>query len=187
LYAGSIPTQASKYAMQKPKLVLMSCCAPCSAAAIARLKNRGGDFVVLFHNPNIFPRSEYDKRLAEQIKLCGRHGVECAVGDYDHEAWLAGIKGMEAEPERGARCGKCFAIRFAWGAKWALARRYGAITSCFGVSPRKDQDQVNAAAGGLPIQYVDCDFGYAPDPDSYRQKYCGCEFSETYGAAKNGE
>jgi predicted adenine nucleotide alpha hydrolase (AANH) superfamily ATPase len=173
---------------------LMSCCAPCSAAAIMRLKKRDGDFIVLFYNPNIFPRSEYDKRLAEQIKLCEKHGAKYAVGDYDHEAWLADIKGSEAEPERGARCAACFRHRARAGIKWARENGYDGVASVFGASPHKDQAQADAAFQSelnsyhlSHFTYHKSDFGYAPDPDSYRQKYCGCEFSETYKAAEDGE
>jgi predicted adenine nucleotide alpha hydrolase (AANH) superfamily ATPase len=170
--------------MSNGKIVLMSCCAPCSAAAIKELKGQGADFVVLFHNPNIFPRAEHDRRLAEQIKLCEKHGVKYAVGDYDHGAWLDCVRGLENEPERGRRCAACFRHRLKLGAKWARARGYGAITSVFGASAHKDQAQVDAAARDLGVEYMPRKFPYDPEPDSYRQKYCGCEFSETYKKAK---
>ena len=174
--------------MPQEKLVLMSCCAPCSVAAIKQLIKWGGDFIVLFYNPNIFPRGEYDRRLAEQIKFCEKMGVKYAVGDYNHDDWLSCIKGFEESPEmyedlgsehplRGERCFRCFEMRFKWGAKWAAKNGYNFITSVFGVSYYKSQIQVDEAANGLPIQYVDCNFGYAPEPGMYRQKYCGCPFS----------
>ena len=86
------------------KLVLMSCCAPCSAGAIKELADGEipgvDDFIVLFFNPNIFPAAEYDKRLAEQIKYCDALGVKYAIGEYDHAAWRDAIRGMEDAPER---------------------------------------------------------------------------------------
>jgi len=170
--------------MNNKKFVLMSCCAPCSAAAIKQLQKLGANFVVLFYNPNIFPHEEYKRRLDEQIKLCDKLGVKYAAPDYDHDAWLQCIKGLEGESEQGRRCAECFKMRLAWGAKWAYKNGYNAITSVFGSSPYKNQIQVDEAASGLPIKYIDCNFSFEPEPNSYRQKYCGCEFSETYDDKK---
>lgn len=94
----------------------MSCCAPCSAGAIKQLADGEisgvEDFIVLFFNPNIFPAAEYDKRLQEQIKYCEKLGVKYAIGEYNHDAWRDAVRGLENEPERGARCSKCFFISF---------------------------------------------------------------------------
>lgn len=176
--------------MENRKLILMSCCAPCSCNAIKKLKNDGYDFVVLFHNPNIFPRAEYDKRLAEQIKFCEKHNVKYAYSaeGQNHDAWLKAIKGIENGPERGPRCEKCFAMRLQYGAEWARKNGYKQITSVFGVSLHKDNAQVLCAAESVmssdsDVKYIDMDFGYMPEADMYRQRYCGCEFSETYHEA----
>ena len=155
----------------------MSCCAPCSVAAINKLKSENYDFTVLFFNPNIFPEQEYQKRLDEQIEFCKKMDVKYEVGNYDHSAWVQETRGLEDEPERGSRCEKCFRHRFIFGAKWASKHGYNAITSVFGVSPHKDQDQVNRAAADLGIEYIDFGFDYTPQAGMYRQKYCGCEFS----------
>lgn len=173
----------------KIKLVLMSCCAPCSAGAIKQLADKQipdiDDFIVLFFNPNIYPDTEYQKRLAEQIKYCESLGVKYAVGNYDHDAWLMAVRGLENEPERGARCSKCFAFRFAYAREFAIKNGYNAIASVFGVSRFKDQNQVDAAAQSVcsNIQYIpikwDEDLRVAINraTDFYRQNYCGCEFS----------
>lgn len=170
----------------------MSCCAPCSADAVKKLRAEGRDFIVLFYNPNIFPRAEYDRRLAEQIRLCEKYGAKFAVGEYEPEAWLQCVKGLEREPERGARCEKCFLMRLKWGAKWAAEHGYDSITSVFGVSPHKNQAQVDAAAETAikscrapRAAYENPGFGYAPEPDMYRQKYCGCA-PALAGMAKGG-
>ena len=141
------------------KLVLMSCCAPCSAGAIKQLADGQipgvDDFIVLFFNPNIFPAAEYDKRLAEQIRYCEQLGAKYAIGEYDHAAWRDAVRGMEDAPE-----------------------------SVFGVSRHKDQSQVDRAGySALSDQYIPikwdeglrCEINRASD--FYRQKYCGCEFS----------
>jgi predicted adenine nucleotide alpha hydrolase (AANH) superfamily ATPase len=163
---------------EKSGLVLMSCCAPCSAAAIRRLKEEGADFAVLFYNPNIFPRAEYDKRLSEQINFCKKLNVKFAAADWDHELWLSCVHGLEKEPERGRRCAECFKMRAKFGAKWAKDFGYDKITSCFGAAKYKNRSQVDAAFEGTP--YIKMDFDYDPGPDMYRQKYCGCEFSRGY-------
>ena len=173
----------------KIKLVLMSCCAPCSAGAIKQLADKQipgiDDFIVLFFNPNIYPDTEYQKRLAEQIKYCESLGVKYAVGNYDHDAWLMAVRGLENEPERGARCSKCFAYRFCFAREFAIKNGFNAIASVFGVSRFKDQNQVDAAAESVcgEIKYIpvkwneDLRIQINRATDFYRQKYCGCEFS----------
>lgn len=168
----------------KDKIALMSCCTPCSCGAIKELKDRGAEFIVLFYNPNIFPDTEYQKRLDEQIKYCDANGVKYHVGDYNHNEWLNCVCGMESEPERGKRCAQCFKMRFAWGAKWARDNGYSKIMSVFGVSKHKDQSQVDTAAENQEIEYVPFSWDEElrqkinRESDFYRQNYCGCEFSQ---------
>lgn len=171
------------------KLVLVSCCAPCSAGAIKQLVDGAipdvDDFVVLFFNPNIFPADEYEKRMAEQIKYCELLGVKHVELEYDHDAWRAAVRGLESEPERGARCSVCFEYRFRRAARWARENGYDAVASVLGVSRHKDQSQVDragAAAAG-EVCYVPIKWDEAlrqkigRQSDFYRQNYCGCEFS----------
>ena len=167
----------------------MSCCAPCSAGAIQQLANGEiagvDDFIVMFFNPNIFPKTEYQKRLNEQIKYCEKLGVKYVIGDYNHEDWRNHVKGLETEPERGLRCSKCFAYRFCYAREYAKKHGFNLISSVFGVSRHKDQNQVDNAGTKscadikyLPIkwnenlrQQINRESGF------YRQNYCGCEFS----------
>lgn len=131
------------------KLVLVSCCAPCSAGAIKQLVDGQipdvDDFVVLFFNPNIYPMAEYEKRMAEQIRYCDTLGVRHVELEYDHDAWRAAVRGLESEPERGARCSVCFEYRFRRAAAWARENGYDAVASVLGVSRHKDQAQVDRA------------------------------------------
>lgn len=171
------------------RLVLLSCCAPCSAGAIKQLADgqipNVDDFVVLFFNPNIFPETEYQKRMREQIKYCDELGVKHVELEYDHASWRIAIRGLESEPERGARCSQCFKFRFTRAADWAKKNGYNAIASVLGVSRHKNQSQVDAAAYDVcgEIQYMPIkwdeklrvDIGRTSD--FYRQNYCGCEFS----------
>lgn len=172
------------------KIVLVSCCAPCSAGAIRQLKDGEiadvSDFVVIFFNPNIYPFDEYQKRLNEQIKYCEQNGVKYVIGDYDHDAWRRTVQGLENEPERGARCSACFAYRFCFAKKWALENGYDAIASVLGVSRHKNQAQVDNAATsvcGTEIKYLPIKWNenlrqeIGHKSDFYRQNYCGCEFS----------
>lgn len=174
---------------EKLRVVLLSCCAPCSAGAIKQLTDGAidgvDDFIVLFFNPNIFPESEYTKRMAEQIKYCEFVGAKYAVLEYDHDAWRDAVRGFEDAPERGARCSLCFEYRFRRAVKFARENGYNAVASVLGVSRHKDQVQVDTAA------QVACDnIKYLPikwdenlrvqinrESDFYRQNYCGCEFS----------
>ncbi len=171
------------------KLVLVSCCAPCSAGAIKQLADGAipdvDDFIVLFFNPNIFPETEYQKRMAEQIRYCTTLGVKHVELEYDHVAWRDAVRGMEAAPERGPRCSRCFEFRFRRAADWARANGYDAVASVLGVSRHKDQTQVDRAAatvcGDVRYMPIKWDEGLRQQigraSDFYRQNYCGCEFS----------
>ena len=167
----------------------MSCCAPCSSGAIRQLAYGEipdiDDFIVMFFNPNIFPETEYQKRLNEQIKYCEKLGVKYVVGDYNHDDWKKHVKGLENEPERGMRCSKCFAYRFCYAREYAKKHGFNAIASVFGVSRHKDQNQVDNAGNDscgdikyLPIKWdEELRLQINRESDFYRQNYCGCEFS----------
>lgn len=172
------------------RLVLLSCCAPCSAGAIKQLADGKipdvDDFIVLFFNPNIYPFEEYQKRMAEQIRYCDMLGVGHATLEYDHDAWRAAVRGLETAPERGARCSACFEFRFARAAAWARENGYDAVASVLGVSRHKDQTQVDNAGtatckNGVCYVPIRWDEGLRQQigraSDFYRQNYCGCEFS----------
>lgn len=176
--------------MSDTRVVLISCCAPCSSGAIEQLaKNKidgVSDFIVLFYNPNIFPESEYTKRMAEQIKYCKKLGAKYAVLEYDHDAWRDAVRGYETAPERGPRCSLCFEYRFKRAVKFARENGYNAIASVLGVSRHKDQSQVDVAAQSVctdDVQYMPIKWDEElrvkinRESDFYRQNYCGCEFS----------
>lgn len=174
---------------EKIRLILMSCCAPCSCGAIKQLAYGEipgiEDFIVMFFNPNIFPESEYQKRLNEQIKYCEKLGVKYVVGDYNHDDWKKTVHGLENEPERGARCSKCFAYRFCYAREYAKNHGFNAIASVFGVSRHKDQNQVdnsaNESCGDIKYLAIKWDENLRNqinrESEFYRQNYCGCEFS----------
>ena len=101
------------------KILLHSCCAPCSSAILEWLLNNGYEPTVFFFNPNIFPQEEYMVRKNECVRYCEKLGVSFVDGDYDHAFWRETVKGLEDEPERGARCRQCFGLRMRATAKVA--------------------------------------------------------------------
>ena len=126
----------------------------------------------------------YTPEKNEQILFCERLGVKYVMGEYDHGAWRASVSGLVAEPERGARCSRCFEFRFEYAAQFARRNGYNAVASVFGVSRHKDQSQVDDAGvrvlgnSYMPVKWDEAlrqQIGRASD--FYRQNYCGCEFS----------
>jgi predicted adenine nucleotide alpha hydrolase (AANH) superfamily ATPase len=171
---------------------------------LEQLVERGCDIAVYYCNPNIFPEDEYTKRLREQRKLlvefsfvwashrATRPAIELITPEvYNHGEYLAAVEGLEAEPEGGARCRKCFALRLRETAKTAKALGFDAIASTITTGPRKSAEDVNAAgaaaAAEFGVEWLTEDFkkrdGYkrsidlSKQFDLYRQSYCGCEFS----------
>ena len=94
---------------RRPTLLLHSCCAPCSSSVLERL-TADFDVTVLYYNPNIYPAEEFEKRLAEQKKLLTQMpaGVSFLESEYAPEEFFAAVRGLEQEPEGGARCAVCF-------------------------------------------------------------------------------
>ena len=127
------------------EILLHACCAPCSGAVLECLRDNGIRPVVFFSNSNITPRGEYDHRLAELRRYADVMGVELVEDEYDHDAWLAAVRGLEAEPERGARCAACFRFRLGRAARYAASRGLPVVATTLASSRWKDLNQVNAA------------------------------------------
>ncbi len=174
------------------KVLLHSCCAPCSGEVIEALHSSGIDFTVFFYNPNIHPVEEYEKRKKENKRFADKMNIPFVDADYDPDAWLARVKGLENEPERGKRCTECFSLRFERSALYAHENGFPILTSSFGISRWKNMDQVNACGAQAAALYDDVtywDYNWRKDGGSvrmieiakregfYRQKYCGCKFS----------
>lgn len=100
-------------------VLLHCCCAPCSSAIVECLLDNGVCPTLFFCNPNIYPREEYERRKAECIRHAGRLGLDFVDADYDHDGWVAEMRGLENEPERGARCLRCFTSRLRRTARYA--------------------------------------------------------------------
>ncbi len=175
------------------KVLLHTCCGPCASACIARLKDAGHDVTLFYSNSNIDTADEFARRRAAAETLAAADGVPLLVDDYDHAAWLAGAAaGFEAEPEKGARCARCFRLNLARTAAVAAARGFDAFTTSLTVSPHKASpvifEQGRATADAAGTAFLEEDFkrreGFklsvrrAAELGLYRQSYCGCEFSK---------
>ncbi len=173
-------------------LLLHSCCAPCSSACLERLKERF-QITVLYYNPNIDDKAEYEKRKAEQIRLLEETGwAEFLDCDHDEEAFERMAKGLEEEPERGKRCYACYALRVFKTAEVAAAEGYDYFATTLTLSPHKNAEWLNElgekAGSRYAVNYLFSDFkkggGYYRSIDLskeyglYRQDFCGCRFSK---------
>ena len=131
--------------MGETKVLLHTCCAPCSSAIIECLMQHGVTPVIYYCNPNIYPREEYEIRKDECTRYAQALGLEIVDADYDHDTWLEAVKGQENEPERGGRCLKCFKLRLLRTAEYAAAHGIRVITSTLASSRWKSLDQINEA------------------------------------------
>ncbi len=180
----------------KGKLLLHSCCAPCSSYVLLFLKDYF-DITVLYYNPNIEPREEYEKRKAEQKKLIKdlNAGISFLDCDYDNDYFHARTKNLINEPERGARCPTCFMIRLEKTASLAKKYNFDYFATTLTVSPYKNSQQINILGSLLEkkynVKYLYSDFkkndGYkksiklSNEYNLYRQKFCGCKYSQNKG------
>lgn len=179
------------------EILLHACCAPCSGAVLECLRDSGIRPVVFFSNSNITPREEYDLRLSELRRYANALGMELVADEYDHEAWLEAVRGLENEPERGRRCEACFRFRLGRAASYAASRGLPVLATTLASSRWKDLDQVNAAGAYACQAAADSTAlattfwpqnwrkgGLQPRRNEiireqafYNQTWCGCEFS----------
>ena len=174
------------------KLLLHSCCAPCSGELMEALSSSGIEFTIFFYNPNIHPRKEYEIRKNENIRFAQKMNIPFVDADYDTSNWFARIKGLEFEPERGARCSACFDMRFERTALYAYEHDFKVIVSSLGLSRWKDMDQINTSGLKATRRYngmVYWTYNWRKKGGSgrmyeiskrenfYQQEYCGCVYS----------
>ena len=122
------------------KILLHSCCAPCAGDVMAELKRSDIDYTILFYNPNIHPKKEYEIRKNENKRFADKLKVPFVDLDYDKEAWFHKVKGYEFEPERGYRCTLCFDMRFERSAFYAFENNFKIFSSTLGTSRWKNLD-----------------------------------------------
>lgn len=174
------------------KVLLHSCCAPCSGEVMEAIRASGIEFTIYFYNPNIHPRDEYELRKSENIRFAEKHGIPFIDADYDSDNWFARAKGMEWEPERGARCTMCFDMRFERTALYAHEHGFPVITSCLGISRWKNMEQINGSGERAAAHYPGLHYWtfnwrkqggaarmleISKEERFYMQEYCGCIYS----------
>lgn len=174
------------------KLLLHSCCAPCSGEVMEAIMASGIDFSVFFYNPNIHPKKEYELRKEENIRFAEKHGIPFIDADYDVDNWFERAKGMELKPERGIRCTMCFDMRFERTALYAHENGFDTISSALGISRWKNMEQINDSGlraashyGGLTYWTYNWRkkggssrmLEISKDEGFYMQEYCGCAYS----------
>ncbi|MDO4649204.1 MAG: epoxyqueuosine reductase QueH [Eubacteriales bacterium] len=177
-----------------PRLMLHSCCAPCSSYVLEYL-SKFFEITVLYYNPNISPKEEYDRRVEEQERLIREmefvHPVKLIVGTYDPERYYAMAKGLEKVPEGGERCFKCYRLRMEAAASLAKEEGYDFFTTTLSISPLKRSAVINDIGEELSVIYhvahLPSDFkkknGFkrstelSAEHHLYRQNFCGCVFS----------
>ena len=185
-----------KFTIETPdgsnKVLLHTCCAPCSTAIIECILQHNITPTIFYYNPNIYPLEEYNLRKDECSRYAKALGLEIIDWDWDHEEWKCKVKGLENEPERGGRCLKCFKIRLIETAKYAHENGFSLITTTLASSRWKSLEQIEEAGNLACSKYDDVTYwaqnwrkGGLSDRKNqiikeynfYNQKYCGCEFS----------
>lgn len=174
------------------KLLLHSCCAPCSGEVMMALKASNIDFTIFFYNPNIHPEREYLLRKEENIRYAEQHDIAFVDADYDTDNWFERAKGMEFEPERGKRCTMCFDMRFERTALYAHEHGFPVISSSLGISRWKNMQQINDCGVRAADKYPDMLYwtynwrkkggsqrmiSISKQEKFYQQEYCGCVYS----------
>ncbi|OOM80399.1 epoxyqueuosine reductase QueH [Clostridium sp. BL-8] len=187
-----------------PRLLLHSCCAPCSSYVLEYL-SKYFKITIFFYNPNIYPLDEYSRRVVEQKRFISElkveHEIDFIEGKYDTENFYEISKGLENEREGGTRCFKCYELRLEEAAAIAKDKGYDYFTTTLSISPHKNAQKLNEIGQKLSteynIKYLYSDFkkkeGYkrsielSNEYNLYRQDYCGCVFSKNERAQMNKE
>jgi predicted adenine nucleotide alpha hydrolase (AANH) superfamily ATPase len=172
--------------LNKEKILLHVCCAPCATACIERLLEHGRDVSLYYSNSNINSQEEFEKRLSYVEQVAGIFDVPLFVDTYTHADWLSHVRGLESEPEKGLRCVKCFNWSLSRTAQKANELNITNFATTLTVSPHKISRIIFEQGNRLP-GFEEWDFkkkeGFKRSKelsiqfDLYRQNYCGCEFS----------
>ncbi|MCR4840510.1 MAG: epoxyqueuosine reductase QueH [Lachnospiraceae bacterium] len=185
----------------RPKLLLHACCAPCSSYCLEYL-SQYFDITIYYYNPNIEPEEEFDYRVSELKRLISEMpeaaGVKLVVPMYDNSEFKNVVKGLEEEPERGARCTVCYSLRLRKTAEYAAEYGFDYFSTTLSISPYKDADRLVSLgehfAKVYGVCYLTSDFkkrnGYkrsielSEEYKLYRQDFCGCIYSKRETEAK---
>ena len=185
-----------------PRLLLHSCCAPCSSYTLEYL-SRYFDITVYYFNPNISPKQEFDKRFEEQKRLISqmpfKNSVTLVEGDYNYDDFLEIAKGLENVPEGGERCFRCYKMRLESTARLAKEQGFDYFCTTLSISPLKNSQKINELGfeieGKYGVKWLPSDFkkreGYkrsiqlSREYSLYRQNFCGCVFSKNQQGENN--
>ena len=191
----------NKKAELRPSLLLHACCAPCSSYVLEYLSEHF-DITLLFYNPNISPKEEYDFRAKELQRLIDEMplpaGIKIITEDYTPEEFYRMAKGLEELSEGGERCKRCYRLRLSKTAKVAKDNGFNYFTTTLSISPYKNAEWLNTIGEEegriFGVEYLFSDFkkknGYKRSCELseqyglYRQNYCGCEFSKKQAESK---
>lgn len=203
-YAKEMDKVLAALAGTRPALLLHACCAPCSSAVLELLHQHFA-LTILYYNPNIAPPAEYHRREAELerfLRDAAYLDIPLVELPYRPEEFYEAVRGLEDEPERGARCTVCYRLRLEQAARYAAEHGFPWYTTTLSISPLKDPVRINALGQALGEQYgvrfLPSEFrkrdGYkrslvlSAEYGLYRQDYCGCIFSKrAREAAQTGE
>jgi predicted adenine nucleotide alpha hydrolase (AANH) superfamily ATPase len=174
------------------RILLHSCCAPCSGEIMEALLESSISYTVFFYNPNIHPLKEYEIRKQENKRFAEKHNVPFVDADYDTEKWFERTEGMEFDRERGRRCTVCFDMRFERTALYAYENGFKVFTSSMGISRWKNFLKVNESGIRAAQRYPSLIYWaynwrkkggsqrmieIAKRERFYQQEYCGCVHS----------
>ena len=187
--------EKSKREQKLPSLLIHGCCAPCSSACLEYL-NKYFNITLFYYNPNISPRAEFEKRLAEAERLVAEmpfeNSVKILAGNYDYSVFLNATKGYETAREGGERCFRCYRLRLEETAHVAKERGFDYFCTTLSISPLKNAQKINeigfSVAEEYGVKWLPSDFkkkeGYkrsielSKQYNLYRQNFCGCAFSK---------
>lgn len=185
-----------------PRLLLHSCCAPCSSYTLEYL-SRYFDITVYYFNPNISPKQEFDKRFEEQKRLISqmpfKNSVTLVEGAYNYDDFLEIAKGLENVPEGGERCFRCYKMRLESTARLAKEQGFDYFCTTLSISPLKNSQKINEIGFEIEekygVKWLPSDFkkreGYkrsiqlSKEYSLYRQNFCGCVFSKNQQGESN--
>ena len=193
-YQKELDRIIQKRGQKTPRVLLHSCCGPCSSSVLEYI-TQYFDVTLLWYNPNLYPKEEFDRRFKTQVELIEKMGLADKVNilaePWKSEDYYRRVKGLENEPEGGKRCAECFRLRLLETAR--LAKHYGYDYFCttLTLSRHKDAVLINTIgeeiAKAVGVSWLPSDFKKRNGENRsielseqyglYRQLYCGCEFS----------
>ena len=174
------------------KVLLHSCCAPCSCSIIQRMMENGIEPTVYFYNPNIYPKEEYEHRKREVIRFVKKKNIPFVDADYEIDGWVEAIRGHEEDVEGGKRCTICFETRLGKAAAYAARNGFKVFATSLAISRWKDLEQVNRAGRRAAFLFPGLIYWehnwrlyggqeqmerISKEENFYRQNYCGCLYS----------